>query len=414
MRIKAEWDKLNEVIMHRPGTEITYAMFAPKAFLFERSFNYNKAINEHKNLENILKENGVKTHLLSDLIVKTADNSNDFRRKLEKKVLSLIHFYGTKESMEIANNDLIKNIDYIDSESLFQALILELSIDLKEYVSGIEYPTVYSNIPLANLYFMRDQQAISNGALIGNMRMNQRKKETDITSFVFKEIFNENIQKIEDGYFEGGDFMPAKDFALIGMGNRTNEQGALSAIKSGVINFDEIALVYNPIYNFMKNEDLMVNMHLDTYFNIPADGIAITSIELSKIAKVKVYSKRNDGYDYSNEMTLYDYLKNKDYNIIDLGISEQLSYSSNFLTVSNNKIIAIDSGKVIKKLLKENIFDEETKSRILKDIDIKNNKLFPENKGIKDYGIDFIKIDLSELTGGYGGAHCMTSAINRI
>ncbi len=413
MRIKAEWDRLNEVIMHRPGTEITYAMFAPKAFLFERPFNYNKALEEHKELENILKENGIKTHLLDELIVKTADNSSDFRRKLEKKVLSLIHFYGTKESMEMANNDLMKNIDYIDSESLFQALILELSIDLKEYVSGIEYPTVYSNIPLANLYFMRDQQAISDGALIGNMRMNQRKKETDITSFVFRDIFKENIKKIDKGYFEGGDFMPAGDFALIGVGSRTNEEGAFSAIESGVINFDEIALVYNPVYGFMKNRDLMVNMHLDTYFNIPAKGIAITSIELSKIAKVKVYAKNSDSYGYLNETTLYDYLKSKDYNIINLGISEQLSYSSNFLTLSNNKIIAIDSEKVIKKLLRENIFNGETKSRILKDIDIKNNKLFPENKGIGDYGVDFIKMDLSELTGGYGGAHCMTSAINR-
>ena len=40
------------------------------------------------------------------------------------------------------------------------------------------YPTIYSNLPLANLYFMRDQQAVSsNGIIIGNMRMSQRARE---------------------------------------------------------------------------------------------------------------------------------------------------------------------------------------------------------------------------------------------
>ena len=38
---------------------------------------------------------------------------------------------------------------------------------------------------------------------------------------------------------------------------------------------------------------------------------------------------------------------------------------------------------------------------------------FPKGKKARDYGLDVIEVDLSELTGGYGGAHCMTAAVKR-
>lgn len=414
MKIKSEWGRLNRVIMHRPGTEITYAMLAPKPFLFERPFNYSIAKREHENLQTVLEENGVHVDILEDLIVNEAEKNSSFRRKLEEKILSLVNFYGTSESMENARKDMEKNIGYVDSLSLFQALIMEPSIDLKEYVAGIQYPRVYSNLPLANLYFMRDQQAVSSGVLIGNMKMQQRKKETDITSFVFREILDAKIKRINSGFFEGGDFMPAGDFCLIGTGNRTNEAGAEEAMNSGIFDFDRIVIISNPIYSFMDGHDIMVNMHLDTYFNIPAAGTVITSVELAKSAQAKVYV-RNSGNTYTEDSktTLYQFMKDEGYNFIDLGISEQLSYSSNFLTVSDGKIIAIDSSRVIEKLLAENVFNSSTRDRIIKDIQLRKGKMFPDSREIKESGVDVIKIDLSEITGGYGGAHCMTSTIER-
>ena len=100
MEIKSEWGRLSKVIMHRPGTEITYAMLAPKPFLFERPFNYSIASKEHQSLENVLKENGVHVDLLENLIVDEAENKRSFRKKLEEKIMSLVSFYGTKDSVE--------------------------------------------------------------------------------------------------------------------------------------------------------------------------------------------------------------------------------------------------------------------------------------------------------------------------
>lgn len=421
MRIKAEWHSLKKVMMHRPGTEIDYAMLSPRPFLFERPYRTRVAINEHEELENTLKENGVKVEILSDFIMKKADQDKNFRKALESKVLSLVRFYGNVDSAETAQLELEKNLPILDSSTLFKIMTLEPSIDLKLDVSeGLEYPTVYSNLPLANLYFMRDQQAVTpGGVIVGNMKRKQRMREPEITEFVLREALNEeNLHRISgNGIFEGGDFMPADKFCMIGIGSRTNFDGAMQAISSGYLDYDEVAIVENPIYDFMEDlpKDPMVNMHLDTYFNIAGDGIAVGSEELMKKAKVSIFSGRSgEETKPVEETTLYQYLKEKDFNIISLGVSEQLSYSSNFLTLSDRRIVTVNVSNVLDRLLKEHVFPENVESEVITDMQKRGKEnLFPNRKEIKELGLDNIPVNLSELTGGYGGAHCMTAALER-
>ena len=418
MRSRAEWEPLKDVMMHRPSIEIEYAMLAPKPFLFERVFSFRDAIREHESLEKILKDNGVNVLLLENELIKKADSSNEFRKKLEEKVLSLVNFYGTKEEVQKAKEELILNIEKIDSKTLVDYLILEPSINLKnDLQNNSEYPTVYSNIPLANLYFMRDQQAVAdNGLIVGNMKRQQRSKEPEITEFTFRHVLNyHNPFKVTgSGYFEGGDFMPAGEFALIGIGNRTNMDGALQAMSSGKLEFDEVGVVENQIYDFMGN-DYMVNMHLDTYFNLPADGIAVTSKILAKKSKLHLYGRVSKGeYEFSEAMTLEEYLKAKGFNIIDLNPAEQLSYASNFLTVKDSRIIAVNTPTVLRRLINEKIFDPKTLQIVQEEFRKAGEEgIFPHRKVLIDFGIEVIEAELSELTGGYGGAHCMTAALNR-
>ena len=421
MGIKAEWHKLKKVMMHRPGTEIDYAMLSPRPFLFERPYRTRMAVEEHQELERTLRENGIHVEILSDFIMKKADSDDTFRKALEQKVLSLVRFYGNIESAEAAQAELEKNLSILDSSTLFKIMTLEPAIDLKlDVAEGLEYPTVYSNLPLANLYFMRDQQAVApGGVLVGNMKRKQRMREPEITEFVLREAFKEkNLHRITgNGIFEGGDYMPANDFCLIGIGSRTNLDGALQALSSGYLDYGEVAIVENPIYNFMENlpKDPMVNMHLDTYFNIAGDGIAVGSEELMKKAKVSVYpGKMEDELKPLLETTLYEYLKSRDFNFINLGVSEQLSYSSNFLTVANRRIVTVNVSNVLQRLLKEHVFPDNVEREVVKDMEKKGKEnLFPNRKEIKDLGIENITVNLSELTGGYGGAHCMTAALER-
>lgn len=421
MRIKAEWHKLKKVMMHRPGTEIDYAMLSPRPFLFERPYKTRIAVEEHQELEMTLENNGVQVEILNDFILKKADSDDNFRKALEQKVLSLVRFYGNIESAEAAQLELEKNLSILDSSTLFKIMTLEPSIDLKlDVAEGLEYPTVYSNLPLANLYFMRDQQAVApGGVLVGNMKRKQRMREPDITEFVLREAFKEqNLHRITgNGVFEGGDYMPANDFCMIGIGSRTNLDGALQALASGYLEYDEVAVVENPIYNFMERlpKDPMVNMHLDTYFNIAGDGIAVGSVELMKKAKVSIFpGKMEDELKPLMETNLYEYLKAKNFNFINLSVSEQLSYSSNFLTVADRRIVTVNVSNVLERLLKEHVFPGNVESEVIRDMEKKGkDNLFPSRKEIKELGIENIPVHLSELTGGYGGAHCMTAALER-
>lgn len=419
MKVIREWDRLREVMVHTPGMEIDYAMLAPKPFLFERPFNTEKARKEHLALIRTLGENGVKVHVLRDLVVNTADRNPEFRKRLEDEVISTVKFYGNMERVQESAQEFRKNITYLDSSTLFNTLTLDPSVDLKEdEANNLAYPRIYSNVPLANLYFMRDQQAVGgNGVFIGNMKRNQRKGETGLTEFVFRKLFGtNNVRKASPGsIFEGGDFMPAGEFSLIGTGTRTTEAGALEMIKSGIVESDEIGVVKNPLYDFMdldEKRDPMVNMHLDTYFNIAGDGVTVGSEELMRKAKLSIYSR--EGEKIEDNLNLYEYLKKKGFSNINLGVSEQMSYSSNFLTLRDKLIVNVNVGQVLKRLLSGGVFHGSLLQAVRKDLDtIGSDNLFPHSRAVKDFGVDNIEINLSELTGGYGGAHCMTAALIR-
>ncbi len=419
MAIKAEWETLREVLMHRPGVEVEYAMLAPGPFLFERPFNVAKAREEHAGLGELLKENGVRVKLMREEFRDRAVSDRNFREKLEEKILQNVKFFGNMESVKRHREKFREHISYLDPENLFHFLTLEPSIDLKKEESeDVDYPTIYSNLPLANLYFMRDQQAMANETVIvGSMKKKQRKKEVEITEFYFEELYgNDRILRVDEGAsFEGGDFIPAGDFALIGTGPRTDVNGALQVINSGKLHYREFGVVENPVYDFIQTQkrSSMVNMHLDTYFNLAADGLAVTSIELCRKAKTVVYTDSGNGMEPGRKTTLYDYLKEKGYNFLDLRISEQLSYSSNFLTIRNNTIVAVKARNVLDKLLKGGHFDRPVMERVEEDLRRDSEPLFPEKKEVREYGVDVIRADLSELTGGYGGAHCMTASLSR-
>ncbi|MHB8397054.1 MAG: arginine deiminase family protein [Thermoplasmataceae archaeon] len=415
MRIRAEWNQLRAVIMHRPGVEIEYAMLAPKPFLFERSFRTSRAVEEHIGLERTLHDNGVKVSILKDEIVRRANDSSEFRRGLEERVEQNAMFYGEIAHTELARKDFFRNIHGLDAENLFHFLTLEPSVDLKK-TESLQYPTIYSNIPLANLYFMRDQQIVSSdGVVIGSMRSLQRRKETEITDFFFSQVFgNGAVKRVSEGFLEGGDYMPAGDFAMFGIGPRTDLAGVMSALNTGNVVFDEYCIVENPVYEFMEGttRDPMINMHLDTYFNLAGEGLAVGSISLLSRAKATIYARNGSSVEKISETTFLDYLKTKGYNIIDLSIKEQLSYSSNFLTISDRKIVAVNSSEVLKRLVSSGVFSDGVLNAMRSDSTDEKNA-FPNGKRARDYGLDVIQVDLSELTGGYGGAHCMTAAVKR-
>lgn len=421
MAVRAEWNNLREVIMHRPGVEIDYAMLAPKPFLFERPYRTTEADREHEKLQRYLKEAGVRVKLLKDVVMEMFESSGKFREIFIEKVLKTVRYEGDRESVQREEKAFRDNISILDPSTLFNLLLIEPSVLLKpDGENGPDYPSVNSNLPLANLYFMRDQQAVSsNGIFFGRMRMKQRQKENSITEFIFRSLYEQKEQfsaLTGEGYFEGGDFMPAGEYSIIGTGSRSNMEGALSFMNSGISGSREYLVVENPVYDFMEKEphNQMINMHLDTYFNFVAKDAAATSPVLAKKAKASIYERVDGELHKTGSTTLAAYLKSRGVEIIPLSIAEQLSYASNFLTLKENHVLAVDSYRVLRRLISQNIFSPGTLAAIEHSTGADGGgSMFPRSKAAKDYGLDFVTANLSELTGGYGGAHCMTASILR-
>jgi arginine deiminase len=275
---------------------------------------------------------------------------------------------------------------------------------------------------------MRDQQAVTDrGMILSRMSKPQRMREPEITKFLWDCLKIPVTCEVKNpGTFEGGDFIPMDEFALIGIGDRTNMAGVEQILKNGV-GYSEVAIVHQPTHPLLPSgkTDYMMNMHLDTYFNVASDGVVVGCDILLKNAEVEIYQKEGLGeYSKINKHTnLHDYIVSKGFEIIDITTLEFLAYASNFLCVKNGTIISVEVDRLVKgvinNLIKKASVDPETYGELLKQVKKDyaflhgEGQFFPHKKEIYQHDIDAYPLNLINLTGGYGGAHCMTCALKR-
>jgi arginine deiminase len=428
-KIKAEWGRLRKVVVHKPGMEMFFGLLDPSASLYERAFNQNDALTEHDRFVSALKDEfNVEVIQLRHTIIDYARKDHKAKEKLVDLALEHIDFVGNKAEINLAKKEMKENIDSYDIDYFLNIILLMPRMVLKAN-KGVEaiHINVTERDPLVNLYFTRDQQATTDkGIFLSRMSKPQRRHEPAFTKILW------NFMKLPIAHeatapatFEGGDFIPMKDFALQGFGDRTNAQGVAQMLKYGQ-NFDEVGVVHQPTHPLIpSNEpDPMVDMHLDTYFNVAGKDVVIGSELLFKRAQVDVYTKSSGGYKKDPKKTnLYDYIKGKGFNMVNLSTLEQMSYSSNFLCIKDHTILAVNSELIVKRVLNNLVFKAKLDSKrygallsqAKKDYQdfLSSGQIFPHKSDMYQNDIDFYAIDLKNITGGYGGAHCMTAAIER-
>ncbi|MBE3116924.1 amidinotransferase [Candidatus Bathyarchaeota archaeon] len=429
-KVRAEWDQLRKVVIHRPGIEMFFGLLDPYASLYERAFSRYEARREHERLEYALKhEFKVNVLRLKESILQAADRESEVRERLIKAAHESVKFTGDTAEVSRAKKKLEDNEKVLDSGHFFNVLLLNPLVDL-EAGKGVRaiHLHITENEPLANLYFMRDQQAVTDkGIFLSRMSKPQRRRETLLTRFLWETLGAKIAHATQEpGTFEGGDFIPMKDFALVGTGDRTNRSGVEQMLQSG-LGFDEVGVVHQPSHPLILGEqrDPMIAMHLDTYFNVASSSVAVGSELLLKRAKVEVYHRQGTGvYKKEKEETnLHDFIKGKGFNIIDITTLEQMSYASNFLCIKDGTILAVEVDRTVKNVL-NNLASEasanpERYGKLLeqakKDYQTLKNEgqFFPFKKEIYQHDIDAYPLILENITGGYGGAHCMTCALER-
>ena len=256
--------------------------------------------------------------------------------------------------------------------------------------------------PVGNMVFCRDQQITTKkGVVIGTSRTSQRKFEHIIMKQVFKNLGADIIGEMgNNGLLEGGDFFVAReDLSMLGIGLRTNIDGASYLMKNDLLGTRYMAICSD------ENDKDQQRMHLDTYFNILNDNNAVV-IDFDDVKKQenksanidrKVYYYDNDKdakeiesdkEDIKNKIgeyklikiydSFYKFLDDMKFNYIKISHQEQKEYMINFLNIGNNTVISV------------------------------NKNL---EKKLKDNGCDIITVkyfNCQPILNMYGGMHCMT------
>lgn len=404
--VKSEWDSPKVIIMHTPKREILCGLLHANAALYENAFNSHKAKNEHKEYIKELEKCGAKVIQVVDVLLEgtvdergnkisgaALDDLLDFAFKSLTYKLPQGWNNDEKDAQEKYKKESLKKLHPKDLISIiFERPTIYLTRSLEKNVRFAVKR--YTTSPVMNMHFLRDQQITTDkGIVIAKMNSIQRTHEVEITEFVFKKLGIEPTYRVTgEGRLEGGDYIPAGEFALIGQGLRTNAEGIKQLLENKVFGFAEVAVVKDPF----KHQD---QMHLDTYFNImgPKKALVdkirrergiITRDGISRPIRptVDIYKKLENG-DYQltrKDVDFFDYIeKEKKFEIMDIEDSEQLNYGCNFLCVGKNKIVGV-------KNVSETYLDKLTK-----------------------FGVNAKLVEFGNITKSYGGPHCTTQVICR-
>ncbi len=428
-RARAEWDPLEEVLIHRPGVEMFFGLLEPYSFLYERGFRNDEAVHEHAELEHALVQAGVRVRRLIHLAIEIGERNPELRERVRRAIPRIVHYTGPRPMVEASRAALRRNLDKFDGETLFNILLLRPSVRLTRRAGvRVILPTVELDTPLANLYFLRDQQALSaNGYVLGRMSKPQRRNEPVLTGALLRAWGAPFVSEVRaPGTFEGGDFLPMGDFALLGTGDRTNASGVRQLLASP-LGVDEVAVVHQPSHPSVpgNDPDPMIDMHLDTYLNIPGEGLALGCAPLLDRARTEVYQRAGDGRmrRAPRSVSLRDYLASKRIEVLPISSLEQMSYASNFLCLRDRRILAVEVEAEVDRVLaglavaarRDPVRYGALHALARKErAELRGGRgFFPHTASVRDHGIEVVPLDLAEITGGYGGAHCMTCVVRR-
>ena len=387
--VNAEWDNLKDVLVSTPGTEIFPGTLDYLTNDYQAPFSVSQAAKEHDNFKKIMSEEfGIRVHDVKNILLNDSENLRKLAEdSLTYKIIGNNHevlepTFEQKHELSYLKNQTLHSMS---NEDLLKIVFEQPTIYISN--SGNRLSNNYMVKPITNHFFQRDPQIVTDkGIVIGKMKNGVRQNEVLLSKIVFESMGIKPIHQINgSATLEGGDFVAAKDYALIGLGLRTNANAIDQLINSNAMGYGEIGVVVD---SFRQQDE----MHLDTYFNFVAHNKALLLEDRmnnnpQKSTSVIIY-KRNSVGDYVQqnsvgEISFQNYLKSKDVHIIPISKEMQMNYGINILTINENNILAVKGiGEAYYSLLKKE-------------------------------GINVHQLELTNLTKGYGGPHCMTQVLSR-
>ncbi len=400
-RVSSEIGRLRQVIVHRPGNEISRLTPQNKEiFLFDDILWVERAQEEHDRFVGMLKDRGVTVYSFRTLLGEALADP-DVRSVVVDEVVTP-QVCGRKVS-----EYLRRELRTCSIEDLLDALLAGiLKSELPEWEIAPLFAEVISDRfdailpPLPNLFFTRDSAAwINAGCLLSVLATPARDRESLYMRVIYRHhpMFAKSEfpfwygTRADDRFpatIEGGDILVLDESTVaIGCGERTTP----AAVETVAHRLFEEASVRNVIVaHFRKGRAVM---HLDTVFTMvdvnkfnfyPGIGRSLEVFILRPGTLVEHKVEKVDGL----EAALRACLPRDDVQIVASG-KEGIEYIREQWDDGHNTL-AIEPGVVI---------------------GYKRNK--ETNLRLVDAGIEVLELDASELCRGRGGSRCMSQPVLR-
>lgn len=384
-----ETSPLKKVLMWgAPGSEAVLGQLLPtEVSCFQTQFDVIEARNEFECAKTLLESKGVEVIQVKDLLAQMIDDKRIEPSKDLSKATNDLLLKGNKYRVQYnepgASNVPVSNWLKATMEADAEKYGEKNAVVINEMLSGGE------NLPMSNVIFARDQSNLLQKTWVwSSMRHNIRQPEVKLYRAVLEHagvIENKGLEIVNidgGGKFEGGDGIAFDNKVYVGVGGRTNMAGIMQIAPHILGQGGRLFVPVDPERSAGKLCE-MDAMHLDTYL-MPCGPKQVVACnhEVSR-RELKEIVWGSAGLKIEDRGWFADHLSESGIEVVPLTKTEQECYAPNFLNLGNNEIVlSLSKGN--------NLTNELTKR-----------------------GKRVSSADLTQITKGFGGLHCMTAAIKR-
>ncbi len=402
LQIDNEYDKLEAVMVHRPGGEIDRLTHdCMRQFLFEDIPFLRRLQDEHDAFVAAMRGRGVDVvyleHFLLDICRDDASRS------------SLIDQVCTAEAVPAIADDL-KDAGKFSPEALVEMMFAGMTAAEFYSATGQRSAVNVDDAhfllpPIPNSYFSRDPAVVVRGSVVSSkMHFQERVRETILVRAVLEHhkdfrddviAFGSSNAPREDRPFtiEGGDILILSDESiLVGASERTRGE-TIELLASKLFQDGSIKRVYEiPI------PAERAFMHLDTVFTILDRGTVLWFPEVMRGLSGVMRYEADGASD----------------NVTAKRIADDRLFENILSDEFGTKLTAIDTGGGSKHFApREQRMDGTNALAIAPRVAITYERNERTIAAMEEAGVECIRIEGSELVRGLGGPRCMTMPLRR-